>query len=432
MHDDWYSYSMSRKKAPKHVVIIGAGFAGVAAAKGFAGSDPAAFAVTLIDRNPYQSFTSDYYEAATVFLEEQFRHSAGRNAFRHARGSVAVPLKEIFSDGRVSLLQGEVTGIHAEKQLVTLASGKEISFDYLVIALGSETNFYGIPHLEERALGLKSVQDALNVRNAVDELFTRVPKQDPIRVVIGGGGYTGCELAAELVGYMQKLSHMHSRPYEKAECVILEAGPSIIGSMSPWVQRTTSARLHKLGVAVHTNARVVDVTETEIVLAIGQRMPYHLLVWTAGIIANRLSTSIAGISLAGGKSCIAVDAMLRVTPHKEIYAVGDIVFCQPEGSQAPLPQTAQVAMRQGAYVAAHILATEEKKTIGSFKPHASRTIIPLGGKYAIADLGFLRFAGFSAWVLKRLSSLYYLMRVLPWGKAIRVWYANTRLYTEND
>lgn len=423
---------MSRKKVPKHVVIIGAGFAGVSAAKGFAGSDPSAFTVTLIDRNTYQSSPNDFYEVATVFLEEQFRHTASKSAYWHARGSVAIPLKDVFSDGSVSLVQGTVTGVNMEQHAVTLANGERISFDYLVIALGSETNFYNIPHLEEYALGLKTVHDALNIRNAVDELFMRVPRQDSIRVVIGGGGYTGCELAAELVGYMQKLSRMHGRPHGKTECVVLEAGPSIIGTISPWAQRKALARLQKLGVEVRVHARVADVSQTELVLASGDQVPYHLLIWTAGITANRLSSSIEGISLEGHKSCIAVDSMLRVNPFKTVYAVGDIVFCQPEGYQDPLPQTAQVAIRQGAYVAMHIRATETKKKIGSYKPQASLAVIPLGGKYAVADLGWLRFAGLSAWVLKRLSSLRYLMKILPWGEAIRVWYSNTQLYMEND
>lgn len=415
------------------IVIVGGGFGGVAAAQAFLKEDVPHATITLIDKNSYHSLPFDFYETATAFLKERKGAGSGKEAYHNVQSSAAVPFSLIFPRNAVRLIQARVTGVDFEDKKVLLEHNfpPDIPYDYLILALGSETNFFNIPHLGERAVTLKSVNDALNVRNRVDELFAATAKGDPIRIIVGGGGYTGCELAAELVGYCRKLSRIHGHPWNNVEFSLVEAGPSIIGAASPWLRTKAEKRLKRLGVRVYTKSRITDVTPDFISIEGGQEAPYTLLIWTAGVKGNCIVEDIPTLQLEK-QSCIAVDRYFNIKDMENAFAIGDIAFYEMGTSKSGLPQTAQVAIREGAYVGRRIAGLLRNQKIPRFKPVYPKFIVPLGEKYTLADLGWLKLAGFPAWMLKRLVSLRYLLHLVPWSTALRIWWKSTALYTKND
>lgn len=416
------------------VVIVGGGFGGVAAAQALLRACPKNALITLIDKNQYHSLPFDFYETATAFLDEDHNGKSEQADFLNLKSSAMVPFAELFPGEAIKIIHVVVTGIDFKDKKVLTEHNfpPDVPYDYLVLALGSETNYFNIPHLNERALGLKTMNDALNIRNRIDELFANTPKGDPIGIIIGGGGYTGCELAGELVGYCRKLAEVHGHPLGNIEIGILEAEDVLVGAGTPWLQRKTLARLEKMGVQVYTKCRIVDVSETALTVEGKGDIPYSLLIWTAGVKSHSITDDLPEDIKLNKKACIVVDKQFQIKGAKDAYAVGDIAYYSMGENKKSLAQTAQVAISEGRYVGRRIAAVLKKKKTSVFVPVYPKFVVPLGEKYAVADLGFIQFSGFPAWMLKRLISLRYLFHLLPWSTALRKWWGVTQLYSKND
>jgi NADH:ubiquinone reductase (H+-translocating) len=421
---------MPNGKTKKTVVVLGAGYGGVAVVQTLLKQVAGKVTIVLIDRHDYHSYTSDYYEVATAFMEET-KDGMPASSFREMHNSASIPLKDIFPEKNVTLLQGEAENINFDAKQVLLKDGQQVAFDFLVVALGSESNFFGMDHLRAFALELKTADDAMQVRDAVDELFLKTPRNKPIRIVVGGGGFTGCEFAGELIGYVKKLARVHGHPKGKVTVSIVEAGPSILGGVSPWGQKKASARLTSLGIKINVNAMMSDVTQEEIVLKDGKKIGYDLLVWTAGIKANRFADALSIIEHSP-KQSLVVDETLRFKGQPTIYSVGDIAFYTDPVKKSPLPPTAQVAISQGKHAGQNILRQLRKQKPMAYVPKYPKFLIPLGSKYAVADLGFMRFTGWPAWFLKRLGALRYFLSLVSYNKAIALWRKDLVMYTKND
>lgn len=411
----------------KRVVVVGGGFGGVRVALDLFGLRHD-LEVTLIDKNGYHSYPSDYYKLVSSKAEKQHVDPV---KFRLLFSSVTIPLAEIFEGKRnVELLFDEVTEIEPERKQVICASGKKIRYDWLILALGSVTSFYDIPGLRERAYEFKTTADALNVRAALDEVFLRKAKHETTTVVIGGGGLTGCEIAAELMPYLMHIAHTHSHPTKNISLLIVEAAGTLLRTADSWIQKRVEKRLRGLGVKIIFSSPVIDVNDETINLKSGETLPYDVFIWTAGVQANSLVEKISGIEL-GKANCIVVDDYLRVNVNSSIFAIGDVAyfagFSSTGGStsgedEKPLSMTAQTAVSQGQYVAYTIKRLLYKRRIFKYHPRISKFIIPLGGCYAIADLGWFKLEGFSAWTLKRLVALKYFLSILSVRKALKLWW----------
>ena len=219
------------------VLVLGGGYAGVRVALDLARSKSAE--VILIDKNPYHALPTQYYELATFFRDEPRVETAQqlKSSFHDALYSAVISLKDLFAKyPDVELMRATVTLVRPKDSCVVLADGRRLQYDWLVFTLGSQTNYFNIPHLEQNSLGLKTAEEALNMRDRLDELFYNSPKQKKITVVIGGGGFTGSELAGEVVGYMRKLARTHQHPAGHWSCVVVEAGHSVLGTSSAWAQ----------------------------------------------------------------------------------------------------------------------------------------------------------------------------------------------------
>ena len=428
----WYTHRMHHKPL---VVILGGGYGGIRVARYLAKKKAAR--IILIDRNPYHMLYAQFYEMATLFRPEQLPEIKKQQRIENHEllTSSAIPLRDIFAPfPDVKIERGEVTSVDPEAHAVIFGTGRKLYYNYLVAALGSKTNYFSIPHLEQNSIGLKSINEAANIRNRIDELFLTTPKHKKITVVIGGGGFTGVELAGELVGYMKKLSLLHGRPIGNWACVIVEAGAGVLGTSTPWVRARAAHRLKELGVTVLTGSAISDVWPNLLYLGKEKRpFGFDLLVWTAGV-KGACEGSIIHWAGVDKKMCLIVDQYLRVQPYENIFTVGDTAATIDADTGASIPMTAQKALHEAGYVA-RALCRLIKNPKASFAPYTSKSpkfIIPVGGKFALLEASGLRWAGFFAWALKYLVLIKYLVTILPLGKSLRYAAHELRLFIRND
>jgi len=417
----------------KSIVILGGGFAGIAAAKKLARKVPADFEIFLVDKNPYQTFTPNLYETSTAYIETCIR---GFKEFQKLLGTATIPFEYIFTrldktQKTFKFVKGEVKNVSASDKKIIFQSGKLLSFDYLLIALGSETNFFGIPGLEEKANTLKTAQDALNIRNKICEIFSRKDPHQIISIVIGGGGFSGCEFAAELANALKKMSKSHPHEKEKISVTIVEASNRLLPGAKRWIQKKTKKTLKDLHVKIIFKQPVQAVRGNNLILKNRQKLYFDVLVWTAGIKGNPIIEKISKARIE--KGCrIVVNNQLQVMPHENIFAAGDSIYCIEEKTQQVIPATAPGAIGQGSVAAENILRHIKGKKLISYHFKWPIFIIPVAGKNAFSDIFGIKIQGFPGWVFKELIFLRYFMQVMPISKAIKLWWQNIRLFTRND
>lgn len=396
--------------------------------------------IILIDPNDYHSVHSQYYELATAFRVEPKDETQReeRRAFHNMFRTAAIPLKDIFAGLDVQVIKSRAERVDSKKSAVILEGGRVIHYEWLVIAIGSQTNYFGIPHLEQNSIGLKSVTEAMNVRDRVDELFLSSPKHKKINIVVGGGGFTGVELACELVGYMKKLSRIHNHPAGNWNCIIVEAGPAVLGATSMWVQKKVQKRIRKLGITLLLDSPIVDVWPNLMYIGKEKRaFPFDLLVWTAGVKGACPIDIVDGIAL-DKRNCIFPDSMLRVSVHENIFVLGDAATTLDPKTASPVPMTAQKAIHEARYVSRalrQIIKNNQQAggtTLAPYRTKSSSFIIPLGGKYAVVQTPHFRAAGFLPWALKYIVQLCYLRSILPIRRAFALVGRELALYTKND
>ncbi|MBI3273811.1 MAG: FAD-dependent oxidoreductase [Candidatus Colwellbacteria bacterium] len=407
---------------PKIILIVGGGYAGVAAAKGLIRRRVDA-RIIFVDQNSYHALPSDYYELATTNLSEKKPIDWDR-----VKQSAAIPFAAIFAHATIEIRKDCLERVDLARNVCVFAQGGEQSYDYLLLALGTETNFYNIPRLQEYAHGFKTISDVLEARNDLDELFTRKAKHEPIQIVIGGGGFTGCEVAAELMGFIKKLAYYHSHPLPSITITVIEAGNSLLPGGSPWLQTAAKKHLEALGIHIIFEKPIKSITARE-VLFDGFSLPYDILFWTAGVKPNTFFDQ--WLHKGKEKICV-VDQTLRLPNHQNIFVLGDAAYCPNPATGKPEPMTGQVALRHGTYAAETIAALLENRVLKPYRHKNPLLLVPLGGKYALLDLGWIRIRGFMGWILKRAALLRYLLSILPLYKAIPFWLSTTRLFTKND
>src|SRR3989344_6572790 len=336
----------------QQIVIIGGGFGGVGVAKSLA-KWVRDIHVTLIDKNKYHVFYPSLYEVATAHVPESASGHKKVN-FHELFSSASCSFDEIFlNDLNVSFLQGEVLRMDFKEQKVNLKSGDEIKYDFLVIGAGSESNYFNILGLYENSIPLKNLNDALLVRNALDELFATSPKNKVFKIIIGGGGFTGCEFAGELVGFLEKLSRIHGRPKFYFECSIIDGAPNVLsGGANALTQKKVQERLSNMGVKLVFGKKIKEVKKKKIILENDSVVDFDLLVWTGGVKKNTLS-----------RNQLFVDSYFRVSPYENVFGVGDSIYFVNEKTGAPLPMTASLAIREAKYVAENIKRTLQKQSL---------------------------------------------------------------------
>ena len=362
----------------KHAVVIGAGFGGLACAKKLRKSP--AYSVTLIDRNPYQLFSPLLYQVATASLPED---------------DIAFPVRTAYRE--VQFVRAEVTNIDAVKKEVLLSTGKTISYDDLILAVGSEGTTFGIPGVAENTFQMKSVSDARAIRHSLLSTYESVEDGllplESLNVVIVGGGPTGVELA----GAVNELQHEIRREFEhiapKATVTLLEAGPRLLPTFHPHSSKYTLKTLTKMGVHVQVDAAVVEATPRSLILKDGSEIVAGTRIWAAGVVAPP-NWKFLGETDRGNR--IKVNSHLQISDS--IWIVGDVAS-SPGSDGRPLPMVAPVAIQQGKHVARQIRRREANTALEAFKYRDKGQMATIGRRKAVVEMrSWLRFQGSLAWL----------------------------------
>lgn len=370
------------------VVVIGGGFGGLEVAKELVGSQAQ---TVLFDKYNHHCFQPLLYQVATSALETS---------------SIVFPFRKAFSKAHDFYFRlGEVTAIKPEDNCIETSIGS-VKYDYLVIATGAETNFYGMKDVEQNAQPMKSIIDAIKLRNIIIRNFETALLTDDKELmnslmdfVIVGGGPTGVELA----GAIAELKHyIFPKDYPELEVSqmdihLVEATPRLLNGMSDVAGEKAKAYLEKMGVHVHLNCAVKTYDGYEVVFNTGEKLISKTLIWAAGVKGN----PIAGISAEtlGRSSRIKVDEYNRVNGHQNIFAIGDVALMEGGDPDFPKghPMMAPPAQQQGKLVAKNIKRLIKKEKITPFRYTDRGSMATVGRNRAVVDLKAVKFQGFFAW-----------------------------------
>lgn len=399
------SHNQSEEGSAKHVVIVGGGFAGVAAAinlKRNLGDTPAK--VTIINKHTYHLFTPSLYEVATS---------------EEPKKNVAIPLRKIFTEG-VKLLHNKVEKIDTAKQILTLDDKEKVDYDYLVLATGSQPAYMGIPGLKEYATGFKNMHDALTIREQIRNRCCKDGKCDrKVQVVIGGGGFAGTELAAELLTYKDKIALQHGLDKNCLEVTIIQGSDSLLKELDPRVSKIATKRLEEPNVHFAFGGHIKEVKKDIVYTDDGKSYPFAILIWTGGVTPNHLAQeNNLPITKRGA---LLVNDYLQVQGFSNIFSAGDSAgYVIDNATLRTAPNVAQVAEEQGQIVGRNIAHLLKGERLEFYKFRHWGYVVPLKGYYAVAELSYnIHLRGFMGWIMQQLVLLRYLFGILPLWEAIR-------------
>jgi NADH dehydrogenase len=376
----------------KEVLIIGGGFAGVNLAQKLANQQ--GVHVTLVDKNNYNFFPPLLYQVASGFLEV---------------ANITYPFRKLFAGKKnVNFRMASLQSIDTANSKVVLSNG-EARYDYLVLATGTESNYFGIENIRKHGLTMKTIDDAVNIRNVIlqkIEEATRSTDQKEIEqlttIVIAGGGPTGVELAGVLA---EMKKNIFKREYpelasQNVKVYLVDALPVVLAPMSEKSQKYTKEKLEEMGVTVVLNKQVKDYADNKVVFADGTSIETKLLIWTAGVAAKTFE-GLPETVYAKGKR-LKVDAYNKIEGTANIYAIGDTCLqttdkAWPDGH----PQLAQVAIQQGKNLARNIKAMTNNNDLKAFEYFDKGSMAIIGRNKAVAEIPkpSLKFTGFIAWMM---------------------------------
>jgi len=392
-----------------HVVIVGSGFGGIYTAKYLKSAVARGeIDVTLISRVNYFLFTPLLHEVATGGLSP---------------GCIIEADREIFRDTSIRLLQDEVRAIDLREQYLEAGVGR-ISYDYLVLASGAGTNYRNIPGAKEHTFGLKDVNEALELRNHIIDIFERFETYEhdgtSLNFVVVGGGPTGVEVAGEIEEFVcETLAHYYAwdeAEHAKITVYLIASGTGILPYAGQKLQAKAAKILTRKHIKIVAGASVSLVTEDGVTLDTGEFIHSFATVWAAGVepvMPNFLSLPPGRVK--GGR--IIVDEYLRVAPHATAFALGDVATF--EGGDGPwkTPMLAQAAVQEAKVVAKNILRTLQNKSLHPFVYRPKGFLVSLGRWQAAGELYGFTFSGPLMWFIWRTV---YLFKFLSWRKRIKI------------
>ena len=357
------------------VLVLGGGFAGIGAAHKLSKSD---VDVVLVDKHDYHTFQPLLYQVATGLLEQP---------------AVGHPIRDLFhKQDNIRVHQDEVTAIDLDAREVSFSELEPLSYDYLVLALGAEVNFFGVEGAAEHAFPLYTLSDAVRLKDHILERWESADRKPSLiedgalNVVVVGGGPTGVETAgamAELYNGVFRTDYPDVLP-ERARITLVEASPEIFAMFKENLRAYTVEALEKRGVEVTTGEVVEAIAPERVTLKSGTILPAHTLVWGAGLQGNELIRSL-GLELERGHR-IGVDEELRIAKHPEVFAVGDIAAITDTKTQQVLPQLGSVALQSGAHVGETIASLVAGKETKPFKYKDKGTMAAIGRGAAVVQM----------------------------------------------
>lgn len=410
-----------------HVVIVGAGFGGLAAARAFRQSP---CRVTLIDRRNYHLFQPLLYQVATAGLSP---------------ADIAMPVRTVFRDQpNVRCLLGRVTAVDKEARMVTVG-GRQVSYDYLILATGARHSYFGRDDWEPVAPGLKKIDDATSIRRRILLAFEHaedcdVPEERDawLTFVVVGGGPTGVEIAGTLV---ELAHHGMAGDFRRADptqarVILVEGGPRPLGTFDEGLSAYTRKALEDLGVEVRTDARVDEIDETGVVAA-GEKIPARTVIWGAGVIASSAHKWLDAEHDRVGR--VVVGPMLSIPGSPEIFVIGDTSLSNAWNGK-PVPGLAPAAKQGGSYVARVIHnRIVGRAPAGPFRYRHQGNLATIGRQAAVVDFGRLKLKGAIAWWFWGFVHVFFLIGtrnrtsvILQWFWAYLTFNRGTRLITGEE
>lgn len=370
-----------------HIVIIGAGFAGLETARGLA---KARARITLIDKNNHHLFQPLLYQVAVAGL---------------LPSQIAQPIRTIFRKQKnLNFQMGEVTAINFDKKFIKL-NGSAIAYDYLVIAVGGRTNFFGFDAIEKHGLQLKDLETAVNTRNHLLKMFEQASHEGDaekrkamLTFIIVGGGATGVETAGMLA---ELIEHVMVKDYPRlnlgdARVIMLEAGPNLINAYPDELRKATLKLLQGKKVDVRLNTKLLDYNGQRVALEDGSEIETQTLIWTAGVKAAAIVDSLNVEKASGGR--VRVTPTLQLPLFPETFVIGDAAFA-PDEKGTPLPMVSTVAIQQGQFTAKSILNLINGKSLKPFHYNDPGLLATVGRNAAVARIWGISFSGFIAWMI---------------------------------
>ena len=373
----------------KHIVIVGGGFAGINLIKSL--KNDKRFRITLVDKNNYHFFPPLIYQVATSFIEAS---------------NISYPIRKFISSyNNVHFQMGSLVKVVPEEKILETETGP-LKYDYLVLGLGTESNFFGMDNVRRCALPMKNIEEALYLRNHILLNLEESARNKNIseakkiqNIVIAGGGPTGVELAgmlAEMGRYIAEKEYPEIK-LGLSNLYLVDALPTLLSPMSKVAQKTAYDTLKKLGVKIVLNVSVKDYVDEKVILSDGTTIETKTLIWTSGVV-GRSVPGLPEASIGKGKR-ILVDAFNKVRYTDDIYALGDICL-QTTDADFPNghPQLAQVAIQQGKNLGANFKRMDAQKDLVPFKYNNKGSMAIISKFNAVVDLPKFSYNGFIAWL----------------------------------
>src|SRR5947199_2818418 len=408
-----------------HVIIIGAGFGGLQAAKKLGRKN---VRITVIDRTNYHLFQPLLYQVATAALSP---------------ADIAAPVRAILSNCKnVEVILAEVQSVDVEAKKVR-TQDQIFDYDYLILATGARHSYFGHKEWEKLAPGLKSLEDAVELRRRIllafefaEKTTDETARKAAMNFVIIGGGPTGVEMAgaiAEISRYTLAKDFRHIDP-SQARVILIEGGPRLLGPYPEDLSESARKQLIKLGVQVYTNVRVTNITEEGVQMD-GEFIPCRVKIWAAGNNASFVGKTVSAPVDRIGR--IVVNEDLTIAGHPEVQVIGDLAnFSHQTGE--PLPGVSPVAMQQGRHAARNILRMIRGDKPRPFRYFDKGSMATIGRNKAVADLKFFHLSGFPAWLAWLFVHIIFLVGfrnrllvLIQWAWAYLTFDKGARLITRN-
>ncbi len=385
--------------AKKHIVIIGAGFAGLKLAREL--NNHPFYSITLIDKNNYHQFQPLLYQVAMANLDAS---------------NISFPLRAIFMKSKnVRIKVSNVIAVNTVKNSIETDSGT-LEYDYLVVATGTTTNYFGNTSIEKQAFSMKSTLEALQIRNTIFKYFEdaankKTNNKEPLSIIIVGGGPTGVELSGALAE-MKKDSLPLEYPeldFKKMKIYLLEGGDKLLSNMSSISSKKAKDYLEHMGVIIKTNAVVKNYDGISVILKDDSVIKSSIVIWAAGV----KGTLPKGFdpAIISKSNQIKTDIYGRVASLNNVFAIGDIALLETESHPKGFPQLASVAVAQAKTLATNFKRVAEDKTMQPFHYINKGNLATVGRNKAVVDLARpkLSFQGFFAWLIWMTLHLFLLM-----------------------
>ncbi|WP_049786622.1 FAD-dependent oxidoreductase [Evansella cellulosilytica] len=387
--------------AEKNIVIIGAGYAGVAAAKKLAKKykKDDSVSITLIDRHSYHTMMTELHEVAAHRVEPD---------------AIQFDLRRLFNRTKVKLVTDNVTKVDHESKTVKTTHG-EFSYDYLILGMGGEPNDFGTPGVGEHGFTLWSWEDAVKLREHIEktvqkaaQVHDEATRRAMLTFTVCGSGFTGIEMVGELIEWKDRLAKQNKLDVEDITLQVIEAAPTILNMLDRKDADKAEKYLVKKGVEILKSSPIVEVKADSILLKTGQVIPTHTLIWTAGVKANS-DTEDYGMS-TGRAGRLNVNAYMEAEGLENVYVVGDLAYYEEEPGK-PIPQIVEAAEQTAHTAADNIIADMKGTEKKEYKGKYHGVMVSIGARYGVANLSGIHLSGWFANFMKHMVNLYYFFTI---------------------